>query len=404
MKKTNVLYISGSIGLGHVTRDLAIARQLREQLPDIAIDWLAAHPATLVLEEAGETLVAGCDRYANESASAEEAARGTKLSLLTYLMKARGAWKRNIELFAKLVTSKQYDLVIGDETYEITLALRKRPELKTFPFVMIFDFVGLEAMSGSPLERLGVYFWNRVWSHDYRKKRSPPYDLGVFVGELQDVPDTSFGFMLPNRRQFAATMYKFVGYVFPFDPSALEDRATLRRELGYGPEPLIIASVGGTSIGRELLELCGDAYAVLREKVPSVHLVLVAGPRVAPGALRVPAGVEVRLFVPDLYRHFAACDLAIVQGGATSTLELTALKRPFLYFPLDGHSEQAGVARILTRRGAGVQMRYAESTPASLAEKMVGMLGCQVSSPGIPADGAQKAARLIGDLLARSGP
>jgi len=31
---TQVLYISGSVGLGHVTRDLAIAEQLRVVLPD----------------------------------------------------------------------------------------------------------------------------------------------------------------------------------------------------------------------------------------------------------------------------------------------------------------------------------------------------------------------------------
>ena len=36
----------------------------------------------------------------------------------------------------------------------------------------------------------------------------------------------------------------------------------------------------------------------------------------------------------ELYRHLAACDLAVVQGGLTTTMELTAAKRPFLYFPL----------------------------------------------------------------------
>jgi len=31
--KKRILYVSGSIGLGHVTRDLAVAGQLRKQLP-----------------------------------------------------------------------------------------------------------------------------------------------------------------------------------------------------------------------------------------------------------------------------------------------------------------------------------------------------------------------------------
>ena len=402
MQTSRVLYISGSLGLGHVTRDLAIAQQLRQQLPSVDIRWLAVHPATLMLERAGENVMPEASSYTNENVLAEQSARGSKLSLLRYLLKSKGAWQHNIEVFARIVSAQQFDLVIGDESYEISLALRKRPELKRFPFVMIFDFVGLDAMTNNPLERLGVYLWNRVWSHDYRKKRKPSYDLGLFVGEPEDVPDTPFGFMLPSRRQFATAMYQFVGYVFPFEPSVLVNQADLRKGLGYGPEPLVIVSIGGTSIGKELLELCGEAYTIVRDKVPSLHMVLVAGPRLATESLRLPKGVEVRQFVPDLYKHFAACDLAVVQGGATSTLELTALNRPFLYFPLEEHSEQASVARILTQRGAGIQMRYSDSTPVSLAERISSMLGIPAAYSKIPADGAQRAAQSIVQLLERS--
>jgi len=36
----------------------------------------------------------------------------------------------------------------------------------------------------------------------------------------------------------------------------------------------------------------------------------VAGPRIDPASIRVPEGLEVRAFVPELYRHLAVCDLA----------------------------------------------------------------------------------------------
>lgn len=51
-----VLYVSGNIGLGHVTRDLAVADALRARNPDVRISWLAAEPALTVLREAGEDL------------------------------------------------------------------------------------------------------------------------------------------------------------------------------------------------------------------------------------------------------------------------------------------------------------------------------------------------------------
>jgi UDP:flavonoid glycosyltransferase YjiC (YdhE family) len=80
--------------------------------------------------------------------------------------------------------------------------------------------------------------------------------------------------------------------------------------------------------------------------------------------------------VPRLYEHFAACDVAVVQGGSTSTLELTALRRPFLYFPLEGHAEQnLVVAKRLARHAAGGQRVYSQTTPASLADAIASELG-----------------------------
>ena len=50
--------------------------------------------------------------------------------------------------------------------------------------------------------------------------------------------------------------------------------------------------------------------------------------------------------VPDLDRHLAACDLALVQGGLTTCMELAAAGTPFLYFPLRNHFEQNYMWRI----------------------------------------------------------
>jgi len=399
MKRLNVLYISGSLGLGHITRDIAIARNLRKHLPETDIDWLASNPATIMLEEAGEKLVPEAGQYGNENISAEEAAEGSNLNLLKYLLKSRGERKQNVELFLKIIGSKNYDLVIGDETYEISLAVREHPELKKFLFVMIFDFVGLDAMTKNPLEHLGVYYWNRAWSRDYRLKQKPPYDLALFVGVQENIPDKSFGFMLPNRRQFANAMYKFIGYAFPFNADKYKDKKEIRSKLGYGPEPLVICSIGGTAIGKEILELCGEAYKIVKENIPNLHLKVVAGPRLTTGNLNLPKDAEVVGFIPRLYEHFAASDLAIVQGGATSTLELTALRRPFIYFPIEGHCEQANVSRILTQLGSGLRLTFSETTRESLAGRMIDLLGKEVTYPDIPKDGAQKAAQFIVELL-----
>jgi len=398
-KNPKVLFISGSLGLGHVTRDIAIANELRERYPGMSIRWLAAHPATLMLESAGEELLPEAAGYANENVFAEQSSNGASLNLLSYLLQSRDGWKKNVEVFAQVMQSYDFDLVIGDETYEIAIALRKHPELKKAPVVILYDFVGLDSMTSNPLEKLGVYIWNRKWSYNYRKKIQPPVDLGVFIGRLEDIPDRSFGFMLPNRRAFAKAMYEFAGYILPFNKDEMPDKATLREKLGYDNRPLVVASIGGTSIGKDLLELCGKAFLFARKKIPDLQMVLVTGPRIKPDFLDVPDEIDIQPFIPRLYEHFAASDLVITQCGGTSVVELTALNKPFIYFPLEKHCEQANIADNLKRNHIGVEMKFSKTDPSLLAEKMVELYGKDVNYPGIPVDGAGRAAGLIAPLL-----
>ena len=400
MPKKRILYVSGSLGLGHIIRDMAIARQLRRQHPDIELYWLASHPATLLLNEAGEKLLPESDKYANDNISAENAAKGFGLNLLKYASKTRRAWMHNVKIFRRIIGREQFDVIIGDETYEIGIALSMKLIRLKAPFVMIYDFFGLDSLTKSPVEKLSTYTWNRMWARGDCKMLSDKKNLALFAGEPEDIPDKGLGFLLPNRREHALKHYKFTGYILPFDPEEFTDRTKIRDKLGYGREPLIICSIGGTSIGKDLLELCGKAYSIIKQKVPDLRMVLVCGPRLTVEDLKVPDSVEVRGYVPNLYEHMAASDLSIVQGGGTTTLELTALRRPFLYFPLEDHCEQQiHVAERLARHQAGIRMSYTKTNPEILAEKVMANLFKEVNYPPIPVDGARKAAEFISRLL-----
>ena len=66
-RKRRALFVSSAIGLGHVQRDLAIAREMRALHPDLEIDWFTVHPASTYLEREGERLHPITARLANES-------------------------------------------------------------------------------------------------------------------------------------------------------------------------------------------------------------------------------------------------------------------------------------------------------------------------------------------------
>ena len=128
-------------------------------------------------------------------------------------------------------------------------------------------------------------------------------------------------------------------------------------------------------------------------------MIAVAGPRIDPASLDAPRGVEVRAFVPDLYKHLAASDLAVVQGGLTTTMELAAARRPFLYFPLRDHFEQnRHVRHRLERYGAGRFMDYDASPPEVIAEAIAAEIDRPVAYRPVETDGAARAAALIAPL------
>lgn len=398
-----ILFISDSIGLGHAGRDVAIAEQLRRRRPNLEIDWLAGHPATRLIEEAGESMLPEATAF-QETRFAEDSAKGFSLNVTRYATHALSAWARAARAVLNVTLRRSYDLVVGDETYELAIAFALHPGLKKLPWVIIYDFFGLDATTHNPLERGMVRALNQLWCGG-RRGKPPPFDLTLFVGEPEDVPDTALGWHLPNARAYAERHFQFTGYALGFDPSAYTHRSSLRKALGYNEHPLIVCSVGGTAVGADLLLRCVAAYPRIRARVAHAHMVVVCGPRIDPTTIHAPTGVEVRGYVPRLYEHFAACDVAVVQGGGTSTLELTALRRPFLYFPLDGHAEQnLIVAKRLARHGAGSHQIYAQTTPAALADAIISQLGRKPTWPPVRTDGARRAAELIDRLLQTAEP
>ncbi|MHC4560237.1 MAG: glycosyltransferase, partial [Planctomycetota bacterium] len=394
MATKKILYVSGSIGLGHITRDLAIARQLRKQCPEVELSWLASHPASLLLNEAGEKLLPEADIYANANIHAENVSKGFEMNTLKYALNESKVLKHNRKIYKKIFNTERFDLVISDEAYDLITALAMKFVRLEAPFVMIYDFLGMDSVTKNPLEKIIVNISNSIWKKWDSKLFSSQKNLALFAGELEDIPDKKLGFFHPNRREHAKKFYNFTGYVLPFDPSEYTDKTKIRAKLGYGPGPLIVCSIGGTSIGKDLLELCGQAYPIIKQKISDLHMVLICGPRLATDELKVPKEVEVKGYVPALYEHFAASDLAIVQGGGTTTIELTALNRPFLYFPLAMHCEQQmHVAERLARHQAGIRMTYSQTTPETLADTAIANLGKKVNYPPISVNGAQKAAQ-----------
>jgi UDP-N-acetylglucosamine:LPS N-acetylglucosamine transferase len=106
-------------------------------------------------------------------------------------------------------------------------------------------------------------------------------------------------------------------------------------------------------------------------------------------------------YVPDLYRDLAACDVAVVQGGLTTCMELTAAGTPFVYVPLRHHFEQnIHVRRRLQQYGAGICLPYEQaSIPELLAGAVLDAVATTPRHRTVETDGAQRAASMLAELL-----
>jgi predicted glycosyltransferase len=396
------LYLSSPIGLGHARRDLAIAQHLRRLHPDLQVDWLTQHPVTPVLEAAGERVHPASAWLANESAHVESESGEHDLHVFQALREMDEILVNNFMVFNDVVEETPYDLVIADEAWDVDYFLHENPELKRFSFAWMTDFVGFLPMPdlGEREASLTADYNAEMLEQRARFKRIR--DRQVFVGNPEDVVDVSFGPGLPAVREWTLAHYEFPGYVTGFEPPSTEDVARARRELGYGDaEVLCIVAVGGSGVGAPLLRRVLDAVPLARAQVPELRFLVVTGPRIDPAVLPAVAGADVRGFVPDLYLRLAAADVAVVQGGLTTTMELTAARVPFLYVPLRHHFEQnVHVRHRLERYRAGQCASYEEiSDPDWLAEAVVKLAGTEVAYRPVETDGAERAAAMLAELL-----
>ena len=399
--RKRVLYLSSPIGLGHARRDLAVTRELRKLRPDLKVDWLAQDPVTRFLEANRERVHPASRLLANESAHIEAESGEHDLNAFQAIRNMDEILIKNFMVFQEVLEQDSYDLVIADEAWDVDHFWHEHPEMKKTQVAWFTDFVGwLPFEENGPREAFLTADYNTEMI-GHVEGRPDVRDRAIFVGTPDDIVDATFGDGLPHMRDWIPKHFEFSDYIIGRHPGTFGSRDDLRAEFGYddGRKTCIVA-VGGSGVGASLIRRILGAYDLAREKIPELRMIVVTGPRLDPASFEAPAGVEMRAFVADLDRHLAACDLALVQGGLTTCMELAAAGTPFLYFPLRNHFEQNfHVAARLERYNAGRRMTFADCTAETIASAMKQELESPRIAHPVAAGGAARAAGMLVDLL-----
>ena len=380
------LFLSSPIGLGHVRRDLAIARALRARVPGLEIDWLAQEPTLAVLEAAGER-VHPMSRHLLGEAAHIDAWRGDhELWVFESIRRMDEIMLANYMVFRDLTRAERYDLWIGDEAWEVDHHLHENPGDKRAPFAWLSDFVGwIPLPEHGPREAYLAADLNAEMI-EHVEGPGAVRDLSLFVGDPEDIVPDDFGPGLPSIRGWTEEHFTFTGQITEVGPAAP----------AASGEPLCLVTAGGSGVGEALLRRAVDALPELRRRVPGARMLVVCGPRIDPAVLPAAKGLEVRGYVADI----PACHVALIHGGLSTGMERVAAGTPFVSVPLRRHFEQLRhVRHRLERFGHRGTVTAEDATPERLAEVLAAALAAPPDYVPVGDDGASRAAELLAGLL-----
>ena len=398
------LLVSSPIGLGHAWRDVAIARELRRLVPGLEVHWLAQPPVTTLLGACGEQVHPASAELAPEAAHVDAEGRdGYRLHAFGMLRGLDEIFCANFMVFDDLVNEEPYDVWIADEAWELDYFLHENPERKHAPYVWLTDFVGVLPVDERDEREVFLTADYNAQMIEHIDRYPRLRDRSIFIGDPADIVHRTFGDGLPEIGEWTRAHFDFSGYITGFEPGELDDREALRGEFGFADdERVCIVAAGGSSVGLPLLRKAAAAFPHAKRALPDLRMIVVTGPRLDPDALPRVEGLETTGYVHQLHRRLAACDAAVSHGGLSTTMELTASERPFLYFPLRDHFEQNfHVHHRLERHGGGSRMGFDQTSAEELADRLVAEVERGSSPPRVPvpSDGAARAAAMIAEVL-----
>lgn len=381
-KPARLLYGVSSVGLGHAKRSIAIARELS----GFEVTWVAAEPVLSYLRLMGEKNILDASRsmYSMADAMEGEATQG-KISDMSRVARASSRIAKG-NYFKLKSHLKEFDVLVQDEFAETMFSRLWDKEAVLPPKkVVITDYLRFETSSINPLNRLVLFYANRLLSRAFLSS-----DLRVFADDLDALPDDS------RLRRFAKENFVITGPLVGEKP--VETKEELRRRFlpPYHKDNVIVFSIGGTKIGSQLIDFAINNCAEIEKELDATIVILT-------GSINRNVTSGIALLVPlttDSMSYFKLANCIVAQAGATTLNEVASLDVPCVCIPIGNHWEQqANALRFKEKFGFGV-LQYdslgKENLIQAIKSAMASRKPFQESHDSKP---ERKVAQLIEDLV-----
>ena len=297
MKTVNVCdFFSSPIGLGHVTRDIAIVKNIK----NISINFVTGSGAAEILRKLNYKID---DVYNPPSFIVEN---GILNNQTKWLWNYFQYYKNCKKISEKIIKINNSDLIISDEDFA---SLTVAQNLK-IPNILITDVLETKFTKGiaSLIERK----MNKSMMNIIKK-----CDVVIIPEEGHDQGNI-----------------KRVG---PIVREINFSREELREKFSFNKTTIII-SIGGTDAGLFLIEKSIESILKINQ---DIEIVVVSGPAIS----KKFSNVRNLGFVDNLHELIFASDLIISLAGKSTIDEAKAYGTPGIFIPIKGHFEQEDNAK-----------------------------------------------------------
>jgi UDP-N-acetylglucosamine--N-acetylmuramyl-(pentapeptide) pyrophosphoryl-undecaprenol N-acetylglucosamine transferase len=323
-----LLWPSNPIGLGHATRDIALAQALLEKHPDLDIVFVSGEGGAEMFRSAGFKARADLKPlpYFEKDGVVS---KHTAWFLLYYRQ-----YKKTKKTMARVIAEEKPDAVISDEE----LATVPVAKARGLPVLMVTDITGAHFAEKGLRKRLETRLNKGMW------------DVLCLCDRVV-IPERAEEFDDPRPPNSVLTG--------PVVRSTKRSRQEIRDEAGF-KGPTVLACGGGSEHGSFLLRRAVEAVGRLWDgkSWPSLHVV--RGPRVKELNSKAAWLTEHR-FVPNLHEWVFAADCVVTTAGKSTIDEARFYGTPFIAIPIKNHFEQEPAAKRLGTR-------YEDSEPGRLAD------------------------------------
>lgn len=294
---TTIYFFSSPIGLGHATRDIAIAQHL-ENISKLFISGVSAAD---LFKKHGYSVK---NVYTPSQFNVQN---GSLQSPLKWLLKYYNYYKDCKLVSSNIIKNEKPELVVSDEDFaSLTIAQKRK-----IPTVLITDI--LETRFTKGISSLIEKRMNRSMKEIMKK-----CDIVILPENGQDKEN--------------------IRYVGPIVRTTKYTREDLREKFSFNKKTIVV-SIGGTDTGKFLIQKTLEVFPKLKD---DVELVIVTGP-----VLKSEFAKNIRNlgFVENLHEVIYAADLVISLAGKSTIDESKAYGTPGIFIPIKDHFEQEDNAK-----------------------------------------------------------